>query len=298
MVATRRQPQVLLASCAELPTSNGDDTQLPAALAELGVQASWAVWDAPEADFAQADLVVLRSTWDYTRRRAEFLRWCESLPALANPARVVRWNTHKSYLVDLAAAGVAVVPTQVIAPGERAEWPEHEFVLKPAVGAGSRDAARFDPADPTAARAHLRTLHEQDRTAVVQPYQEAVDAEGETALVFLGGVFSHGFVKGPMLTPATAREASELFVPEGLRPTDPPATMRRAAEDALDAACGLLGLCRSELLYARVDLVRATDGEPLLLELELSEPSLGFRQTDSAAQRRFASAVRGTLARR
>ncbi|MDR7303398.1 hypothetical protein [Haloactinomyces albus] len=290
------KPQVLLASCADLPTSNGDDTWLPDALAELDVWASWAVWDDPEVDFAQADLVVLRSTWDYPRRRTEFLRWCESLPALANSARIVRWNTHKSYLADLADAGAAVVPTQVIEPGDSVEWPKSEFVLKPAVGAGSRDAARFGALEHEAARAHLRMLREQNRAAVVQPYQSAVDTEGETALVFLGGMYSHGFVKGPMLPPVATQDGSGLSMAEGRRPADPSAALRRAAEDTLDIACGLLGIVRSELLYARVDLVRGPGGEPLLLELELSEPSLGFQQTDSSAQLRFASAVRGALA--
>lgn len=297
-MAAAGRPWVLLASCANLPTSDGDDTELPAALSELGIQASWAVWDDGSVAFDRADLVVLRSTWDYTRRRAEFLRWCESLPALANPARIVRWNTHKSYLVDLAGAGVAVVPTRVIEPGDRAEWLDSEFVLKPAVGAGSRGAARFGPDDRGPACAHLRALHEQDRAAVLQPYQEAVDAEGEAALVFLGGVYSHGFVKGPMLAPAVAQDGSGMFVAEGVRPADPAPSLRRAAEDTMDAACGLLGVTRPELLYARVDLVRGADGAPLVLELELSEPSLGFRQTDVSAQRRFASAVRAALAAR
>lgn len=285
------KPAVLLASCADLPTSNGDDTRLPEALAELGVRGSWAVWDDPDVDFDRADLVVLRCTWDYARRRAEFLRWCESVPALANPAGVVRWNTDKSYLVELARLGIATVPTRLVEPGEHAEWPEGEFVLKPAVGAGSRDAARFGPTGLDAAESHLRQLHAQDRVAVLQPYQEAVDREGETALVFLGGVYSHGFVKGPMLRPSSSAA-------EGLRPDDPAPAWRRAAEDVLDAACTTLDLTRSELLYARVDLVRGEGGEPLLLELELSEPSLGFRQTDAGAQLRFASAVRSALARR
>lgn len=302
-VGKPRKPQVFLASYADLPTSNGDDTRLPDALAELDVRASWAVWDDPEVDFGKADLVVLRCTWDYTHRRAEFLRWCESLPALANSARIVRWNTHKSYLADLADVGVAVVPTRVIEPGDGVEWPDHEFVLKPAVGAGARGTARFGAGAHDAARTHLQALYEQNHAAVLQPYQEAVDAEGETALVFLGGTYSHGFVKGPMLTPTAAQDGSAqggvgVFAAGGVRPTDPAASLRRAAEDALDAACGILRIARPELLYARVDLIRGVDGEPLLLELELSEPSLGFRQTDSAAQQRFASAVRSSLAAR
>ena len=298
MTLGSRSPHVLLASCAKLPSSDGDDTNLPDALADVGVRASWAVWDDPDRDFAAADLVVLRSTWDYSSRRDEFLRWCESVPGLVNSAEIVRWNTDKAYLADLFKAGVAVVPTQLVSPGQRPDWPDTEFVLKPSVGAGSRDAARFGADDQEAAEAHLRALHESGRAALVQPYQAAVDREGETALVFLGGVFSHAFVKGPMLSPASTVDDSGLFVAEGLRPTEPSPTQRAAAEDVLDAACGLLAVPRSRLLYARVDLVRGDDGGPLLLELELAEPSLGFRQTDVSAQVRFASAVRAELSRR
>ncbi|MGP4015670.1 ATP-grasp domain-containing protein [Saccharopolyspora sp. 5N708] len=290
--------RVLLASCAELPESDGDDTALPAVLGEVGVSAGWAPWDDPAVDFAAADLVILRATWDYPARRAEFLKWCESVPNLANPADVVRWNTDKHYLVDLAASGLDVVPTQLIAPGSAADWPDGEFVLKPSVGAGSRGAGRFGPGSLDAAREHLDGLHADSHVVVLQPYQEAVDREGETALVFLGGAYSHAFVKGAMLSESAALDDSGLFVGETLRPVVPEPALRRAAEDAMDGLGAFLGTDRRELLYARVDLVRASDGRPLLLELELAEPSLGFQQTDGGAQLRFASAVRAALARR
>jgi glutathione synthase/RimK-type ligase-like ATP-grasp enzyme len=291
-------PRVLLASCAELPESDGDDTSLPAALAGLGVSAAWVPWDDPAADFAGADLVVLRATWDYPGRRAEFLKWCESVPNLANPAEVARWNTDKRYLVDLAACGLDVVPTQLIAPGARPDWPDAEFVLKPSVGAGSRGAARFRPDSLDAAREHLDGLHADSHVAVLQPYQAAVDREGETALVFVGGTYSHAFVKGAMLSESAELDDSGLFVGESLRPIDPGPALRHAAEDAMDAVGVFFGIDRRDLLYARVDLVHGPDGRPLLLELELVEPSLGFRQTDGGARLRFASAVRAALARR
>jgi glutathione synthase/RimK-type ligase-like ATP-grasp enzyme len=245
----------------------------------------------------RADLVVLRATWDYVERRDEFLAWCDSVPALANPARAVRWSTDKSYLVDLASDGVPVVPTALVPPGETASWPSGPFVVKPAVGAGSRDAARFAAGEHDAAAAHLSGLHERGFTALVQPYQERVDADGETALVFLGGVHSHAFTKGAMLVPDARRDASGLYVLERLSAAAPDAGRRRLAEDALDSAVNRLGLTRADLLYARVDVVTGDDGRPLVLELELAEPSLGFRQTGPDAAGRFASAVRAALSR-
>ncbi|MGJ7905214.1 ATP-grasp domain-containing protein [Actinopolyspora sp. H202] len=286
-----------------MPESHEDERSLSAALEELGIASRWAVWDSTAESFATADLVVLRSTWDYTSRLKEFVDWCESVPALANPARVVRWNSDKRYLAELAEAGVPVTPTRVVDPGDRAldeknpALPEREFVVKPTVGAGSRGAARFLPGQRDRALRQLRSLHDEGLSALVQPYQPVVDREGETALVFFGGLYSHGFVKGPLLDPADDATGS-VGLGKGPFATEPAPALRRVAEDVLDATGELLGVARYELLYARVDLVRGEDGEPMLLELELIEPRLNFLLADRAAPLRFASAVRAELSRR
>ncbi|UUV33394.1 hypothetical protein NQK81_08055 [Amycolatopsis roodepoortensis] len=283
----------IFVACSALPEGDGDEHAVPEALADLGFKTRWAAWDDTTVDFGAADIVVLRATWDYAERRDEFLSWTESVPTLANSADIVRWNTDKSYLAELGDAGVAVVPTTLIAPDEKApRWPKGEFVLKPAIGAGSRGAGRFTAGD--AAAAHLAGLQADGNTVLLQPYQSSVDSEGEIALVYFGGVYSHAFSKAAML----GRELDEsgLYVTEKLAPVQPAAGFRALAEDALDATAALLGILRAELLYARVDLVAGPDGRPLLLELELVEPSLGFRQTDAAAAWRFASAVRQQLA--
>jgi hypothetical protein len=281
----------VLVSCAELPSGDGDDDAVLPALSSLGFEVSWAPWDSGY-DFASADAVILRATWDYPARRPEFLSWCESVPSLFNSAAVVRWNTDKSYLVELLDAGVAVVPTELVEPGAAARFPASEFVVKPSVGVGSRGAARF--AGGADASAHVAALHAEGHPALIQPYQSSVDTSGELALVYLGGMYSHAFAKGAMLGSAT--DSSGLYLAETLGKAEPPSDAVALAEDVLDAASALLGILRAELLYARVDLVRGDDGKPLLLELELTEPSLGFRQTDPAAALRFASAVRQQLA--
>ncbi|RSM80185.1 hypothetical protein DL991_11315 [Amycolatopsis sp. WAC 01375] len=283
----------IFVACSALPEGDGDEHAVPEALADLGFKTRWAAWDDTTVDFGAADIVVLRATWDYAERRDEFLSWTESVPTLANAAEVVRWNTDKSYLAELGDAGVAVVPTTLIAPDDPApRWPKGEFVLKPAVGAGSRGAGRFTAGD--AAAAHLAGLQADGNTVLLQPYQSSVDSDGEIALVYFGGVYSHAFSKAAML----GRELDEsgLYVTEKLAPVQPAPGFRALAEDALDATAALLGILRAELLYARVDLVAGPDGRPLLLELELVEPSLGFRQTEAAAAWRFASAVRQQLA--
>ncbi len=288
-------PRVLLATCAALPSGDADDDGLVAALASVGVTAAWAPWDS--ATCAEADLVVLRSTWDYPERRGEFLDWCEQVPRLANAAPVVRWSTDKVYLRDLAARGVPVVPTRLLPPGsplppDVAAAPDG-VVLKPAVGAGARGAGWFT--GPTAAARHLAHLHDAGRTVVLQPFQPDVARSGEVAMVFLAGDYSHAFRKGSLL--GAPEDSSGLFRTERLGSAAPDLAQRAVAEAALDAAASQLGVPRQALLYARVDVVTGVDGAPLLLELELAEPSLGFRHADPGAPARFAAAVRDTVLR-
>lgn len=277
--------KVLLASCAALPNGDGDDDPLFDALARDGVDVAWEVWGGTAA----ADLVVLRATWDYADRPDEFLAWCDTVPALANPASVIRWNIDKSYLVELASRGVAVVPTAVVGPGEDPVWPSGEFVVKPTIGAGSRGAGRFT--DHDAALAHLRAL---GVPALVQPYQSTVDEHGETALVFFGGEYSHSFHKGPMLVQGLEESESGLYTMEQLKGIEPNDRQRQLGEQVLDVAADLLSLSRKDFLYARVDVVEGADGAPLLLELELTEPTLGFRYTGEEAASLLSAAIQAT----
>ncbi|MGI5506689.1 ATP-grasp domain-containing protein [Lentzea sp. CA-135723] len=280
--------RVVLASCTGLPEGDGDENALVAALKRDGVDVVWQPWNDGTQD---ADLVVLRATWDYPEHLDEFLAWCDGVPRLANPAAVVRWNIDKAYLVELAGRGVPVVPTAVVSPGEEPVFPDGEFVVKPSVGAGSKGAARFT--DHTAARAHFESLGVK---ALIQPYQSSVDAHGETALVFCAGEYSHAFHKGPMLAQGLAEAESGLYVEEKLRAIEPAAPQIALGEQVLDAAAALLSLRRKDFLYARVDVVAGPGGAPLLLELELTEPTLGFQFTDDAAASRFGKAIQAAAA--
>ena len=250
-------------------------------LTALGVAAEPVVWDSG-ADWASYDLVVVRSTWDYTLRREEFLAWAASVPRLLNPVEVLRWNTDKRYLADLAAAGVPVVPTTFVAPGESFEPPPYEHVVKPTVSAGARDTVRFAAGENSSA--HALALLEAGRTIMVQPYQAAVDEAGETAAVSFLGVHSHAARKGPVLV-------SGLDDPNQVAITPREAS---AAELAVARAALAAVPWPSPLLYARVDLVPGPDGAPVLMELEVTEPSLFLGQCARAAER-FAEAIRASL---
>lgn len=250
------------------------DADLPLLAERLGREADVDVvtWDDPAVDWSGYDLALIRSTWDYPRRLAEFLAWVEHCAArtrLANPAPVVRWNCDKGYLDELRARGVAVVPTVYVPPGVDPELPEdRQFVVKPAVGAGASDAARYHPDEAGAALAHVRLLHDAGATAMIQPYLSSIDVAGERALVFFGDRYLHAIRKGPVLAPGARHDAVREAHPD-LRPWRPSAGEVALARAALAAVPG-----SERPLYARVDLVSDDAGDPLLLELELIEPNL------------------------
>jgi hypothetical protein len=282
----------LLATCAELPAGDEDGEVLVRALADAGIDARWCVWTDSSVDW-NAGLVVLRSTWDYTADRAAYLDWVAGLRRVANDADVVRWNTDKVYLRDLAAAGVPTVATTFVAPGERAVFAPDaaEFVVKPSVGAGSRGVGRFTPDRTDEAHRHAAELHAAGRTVLVQPYLDAVDTAGETALIYVDGRFSHAVGKGPMLPEGIAHPVHgwELFVEERIEARVPQPAELAVGAAVLDAVRDRFG---ADQLYARVDLLPSTDG-PVLVELELTEPSLFLQYGGTAADpaATFAAAI-------
>lgn len=288
----------MFAGCAALPEGDSDDDGLPAALRKRGLHARWLPWDDPAT--LAADLVILRATWDYTDRLDEFLAWSRSVRNLLNPQELVDWNIDKRYLDDLQRLGVPVVPTRYFEIDETVRVPDGEVVVKPAVGAGSAGAQRF--VDAAAAAAHAASLQAQGRAVLVQPYDPRI-AEGETALVFLNGAESHAFTKGPILPPAGLApefDASGTYAEESLSPADPADEVWGVGRLAVWAVTRLFDIEPEDLLYARVDVIGGPD-DPRLLELELVEPSLGFRQLNKIdredAERQFALGVESALQR-
>lgn len=283
----RAAPRVALVTCAQVPELDADSRGLLGPLEAAGVAAEPVVWDDPTVNWAGFDLAVVRSCWDYVPRRAEFLAWAQRMPRLANPAEVLAWNTDKRYLRELAAAGVPVVPTTWVQPHQAWTLPERgEWVLKPAVSLAALDTGRYQLGDAGQRRLavqHLRRLQATGRMVMAQPYLRAVDTEGETALVYLGGRFSHAIRKGAVLDgPDTG--VDRRFQHDGgldLRLRRPSAAQRTVAERVLAAVPGR----PSRLLYARVDLAPGPDGRPLLMELELTEPQLFLGHAPGAADR-------------
>ena len=278
--------KVAIATCRPTP-DYPDDGLLRDALLARGAEARIAPWDDPDEDWESDDLVVIRSTWDYVPRLSEFLQWAESVPRLANPADVIAWNTEKTYLRELGDRGIPVVPTWWFAPGDEValvpDWAE--YVVKPSVSAAAVDTNRYGPGDDDRALAHLTRLTSAGRTAMMQPYIDAVDSLGETAVVFIDGEYSHAMRKGPLL--ALGRDA---LTPAAYREM---MSRRDPSEEELELAAAVIAKVPGgpALLYARIDLVPGADGRPILIEAELAEPALFLSYAPGSADRLAAAIV-------
>ncbi len=284
---------VAIATCrrTDIVATDGDDPALVAALDRLGIEAVPAIWDDPDVDWSRFDLVVIRTTWDYDERRDEFVAWAqavEDVTQLQNPADVVRWNTHKGYLIELEERGVPIVPTAWLGAGDQVDlaalaasrgW--NAVVVKPAVAAGSRGLSVVEthPGDGQTALDALLASHD----VMVQPLLRRVATDGELSIVCIDGRYSHAIRKIPRGGDVRIQvEFGGTYVPE--TPTD----------DLVALAEWVVETTGHELLYARVDLVPADDGTWQVGEVEATEPSLYMDRVEGAADR-VAAAIAARL---
>ena len=286
-------PRVALATCAALPDLDVEDAPLVPALRAAGIDGVPLVWTDASVPWADYDMVVVRTPWDYANKIAAFLAWIERVAALRpmwNPAPLLRWNTDKRYLRELEAKGVPIVPTRWFRRGESADLPRllreegwAEAVLKPVVSAGARRTRLVRPdtvSDGTLFLAEQLT----QRDMMVQPYVAEVSTVGEISVLYFNGIFSHAVRK----IPASGDFRVQTEHGGRVLSVTPTSEELAAAQRVLDA----MG---SDTLYARVDLLPAKGGELRLLELEVTEPSM-FLNWDAAAPARFASAIAARMA--
>lgn len=276
-----------IATCRPLPEPDVDEDLLLAAFAERGIAARMAAWNDPDENWDAPIPTLLRSTWDYIHALPDFEAWIARAAAAAplwNPPQVLRGNLHKRYLLELAARGVPVVPTELVAQGAGGTLAERlaargwrDVVVKPAVGAGSFETHRLADGASKAGEALLARLA-ATRDVLIQPYQASVEAHGERALVWIAGAFTHAVRKSPRFADGVEQVSAALPV--------------SAAERAVGEAA--LAPLADQLLYARVDVAPDAAGQPQVMELELVEPSLFLLQSPPALAR-LADAVGARL---
>lgn len=275
------------------------DVPLVAALEARGARVHRPFWHDEQVDWSGYDLALVRTTWDYTERRDEFVAWAERAgqqTRLWNPPDVLRWNSHKSYLLELEERGAPVVPTAWLGQGDRIDlasllggrdWPH--AVVKPAVASGSRGMVRVgvhgvDPAgaqagaqdgagevDLATAQSHLDGLLGTG-DVMVQPFLDAVAERGELSVIVVDGEVSHAVRKLPR------RGEYRIQSTYGGRYTREPVTPE---VDAL--ARWIVDATGTELFIARVDLLEDATGVLQLAELEATEPDLYLGAAPQAA---------------
>ena len=287
--------RIALATCSVMPDQFTDDRAVITKLEEAGAEVTYEPWDT-DIDWASFDAVGVRSPWDYSYRRDEFVAWADAAgPNLHNSAELLRWNSDKSYVADLDEAGLPVVETTFLKPGDTWAGDDREVIVKPSISAGARDTGRFGPSLHDEASGLIETIHGSGRTAMVQPFLPSVDESGETALVFIDGEFTHSLRKSSVLRPDEVApvRSTDLMVAEAMY--DPELVLAGTYEpDELELAERIVRHITERFgylpLYARVDMLRDDEGTPVLLELEAVEPNLYFDQFPDGAGR-LASAL-------
>jgi hypothetical protein len=307
------RPRVALATSTDWPDLAPDDRLIAPALARFGIDTEIAIWTEDGCDWERFDAILVRSCWNYHDDLPRWLDWIATIerrssaslsgsdspapprPLLLNSPSVLRWNARKTYLTDLAARGVSIVPTRWLDQADLASWTALEaalqacgwedLILKPAVSAGALLTYRVQRRDLSASRAVLTgALPELARRGpvLIQPYLGEIANEGEWSLLFFDGQPSHAVSKRPAAGDFRVQEkhGGTTFA------ATPPSEMVTFAQHVLAAAVAATAPAATPpqpFIYARVDLV-VSAGQPLLMELELTEPAL-FLQTGPVSPR-------------
>ena len=269
-------------------TLTADDLLAASACSARDMRISPAEWDDPRVDWSSFDAVVIRSTWDYHHRAAEFDDWLGRLGLAGtpvwNPIPLLRWNANKRYLATLAERGVPTVPTVWATPARPAWLVEtldeqgwSDVVVKPGISATAHGTHRVRRHD---AERIGRALHGDmpGREYLVQPFLGEIQRLGEWSLIFFHGRFSHSVRKRP--ADGDFRVQTEF---------GGSAIAEAAPRAVIDAAAAVLLAVNDPWLYARVDGIEIERGF-LLMELEMLEPMLFFGR-DAQAPARFAAAL-------
>ena len=292
--------KIALATSDKYPHLTDDDRLLLRPLAALGLEAEPAVWDNSCTDWLHFAAVVIRSCWDYHLKPKAFLEWIAKLdsariPVFNSPA-LLRWNTDKSYLRDLDAKGIDIVPTfwaddhgfgssighRMSLQGKLHQLGWHKAVVKPRISATAYRTRLVTQDTADSAQALFDEL-QRGPGVMVQTFMESISSEGEWSLIFFDGKFSHAILKKPR--PGDFRVQNDFGGTSRL--TEPPSHVLASATRAVQAV--------EATAYARVDGV-VDDNRFRLMELELIEPML-FLADCADASTRFANTIAQALAR-
>jgi glutathione synthase/RimK-type ligase-like ATP-grasp enzyme len=270
--------RLALLTCSNLPLWEQDDRFLHQALDIADIEWSLIPWDASE-DWTQYDAALIRTTWDYVNRVGEFESTLSSISRqtrLLNPIEVVRWNLRKTYLRVLSERGIPIAPTiwidSVVDLSDLMilnRW-ERGF-LKPIVGASASDTRRFTRQEVAVVQDWLDTHLQQGQSFMLQPYIDTVETIGEVSLIYFGRVFSHVVQKIPVS--GDYRVQDDYGARDCAQAIDDYPHLLEISQHVLE----VLHAQFDDLLVSRLDFLLMPNGQAVVNEVELIEPSLFFR---------------------
>lgn len=279
--------KLAILTCSKIPQGVADDQGLFEALKNTGIEVHIHAWDAP-IQWSDYDACLFRSVWDYQEQPTKFLHWLEQTEPVTqfiNSAAIIKWNTDKKYLKELADFGVSIAPTVWLDANKTHDlktlinqFDATQYFLKPVIGADSSGTYRFsnNGDELIAAQKHLDEIS-KSHEMMLQPYLNSVETQGETSGMFFASNYSHGVRKIPV--------NGDYRVQDTFGATDVPYDLN-AAEMALSKAClYFLAEKFGTIVYARFDFLQDADGSVYLNEAELFEPSLFFNHDPLAAAR-------------
>lgn len=284
---------VAIASCHNLPDWEKDDLPFFEELTALGINYEILPWDS-DTDWRRFDTCLLRTTWDYQERFADFMAWIKTVSSqtqLINSESIIVWNSHKRYLKELQEADITIAPSEWLLKGSHYDvnqlMNQHGWsqgFIKPLVGANARECLRFDNDQEGLIKAqqHVDRLTPNE-DLVLQPYLNNVESFGETSGIFFAGEYSHGTRKVPM--------QGDFRVQDDYGAKD---YIYHLSQDELSLAKEAINYVAKKFempLYARVDFLHHKNGTVFVNEVELIEPSLFFRHGGAESCQLFAKAL-------
>lgn len=276
--------RIAFVTSVAFPGIHLDDLPAAQSLRDMGAHVESAAWTDPSVAWETFDICIVRSTWDFHLHLPRFLDWAGRVAGtslLLNSPRLIRWNSHKSYLLELESKGVDIVPTILAKREDLASIPsllEHRsrprFVVKPAVSASSYRTQVFD-AYTRDTEDLLRTIADET-DVLVQPFVDDVLIGGERSYIVIDGTITHAVRRAPFNG--------------GARGEDQPLVACRIADVKL--VFEVLEALPDRPVYARIDIVHLQPGRPAVAEVELIEPNLFFSKFPSAGRRMAGSVLR------
>lgn len=250
--------------------ANDEDTELINFLISKGLDVVPSIWNDENIDWSNFDIAIIKSPWDYHNHLNEFLNWLERIDKLGikvlNPVDIIKWNSDKHYLKDIAAKGLPVIPAEYLDKGSSFNnhffdlFKAEKLVVKPCVSAGAQNTITVSRNNFDERSAEIeQLLKEQDY--MVQPFVEEIQ-NGEWSFLFFNGKYSHCSLKTPKQGDFRVQHyhggTISYPIPDPLH---------------IDQAGAYLTSLPQSTLYARVDGV-LIDHSFRLMELELIEPYL------------------------